>query len=180
MVGRLILAKMVVNSLRTFLMQVQKLPTSILNEVDKCVRRCVWWEHDGKTKIHLLAWELLCGPKEEGGFSLRTAEGTNKALLVKLGWWLPMQGCELCEKIIRKKYGFFEDGPMVFKNTQRVSPTWGGLEWASDLLCSRLRWKVVTGGRILFWRDVWLEERPLLSPNDQAAVADGSSLVRAM
>lgn len=179
--GRLTLAKSVINGMSTFQMQVQKLPMSVLKELDKCVHRCVWGEYPGERKTHLVSWDVLCRPKDRGGFGLRKAEGMNQALLAKLGWRMMTQGEELWSKIIRQKYGFNDDGPVTFKHKQRASPTWRGLEWASKLLCSGLRWRAVTGSRIRFWKDVWIDDHPLLPPNcDLPCDADADTLVKDM
>lgn len=39
-------------------------------------------------KIHTVAWEALCRPKDYGGLGLREAQTTNQALLMKAGWRL--------------------------------------------------------------------------------------------
>lgn len=58
----------------------------------------------------------------------------NKALLAKLRWRLVTQGDDLWAKMLRQKYGLSDVGQVVFKNKQRVSPTWRGLEWAAGFV----------------------------------------------
>lgn len=107
----------------TFQMQVQKLPSSVLKELDRCVRCCVWGEYSGERRIHLIPWDVLYQPKVIGGFGLRKAEGMHKALLAKLGWRVLIQEDELWTKIIWRKYGFNEDGQVIFKHKRIASPT---------------------------------------------------------
>lgn len=86
----------------------------------------------------------------------------NMVILTKLGWRLLLKKEELWAMTLRKKYGLREEGPVVFRHRQRASQTWRGLEWASNLLHRGLRWKLVDGRRIRFWKDCWLDEQPLL------------------
>lgn len=118
-------------------------------------------EQDNVNKIHLLSWEILCRPKERGGFGLRKAEGMNKSLLAKLGWRLVKNEDGLWARILRSKYGQQKNGPATFKYKQKAFQTRKGLEWASDLLCKGLIWKVVDGRRICFWKDCWIADEPL-------------------
>lgn len=142
-------------------MQVQQLPASVHKELDRYVRRCVWGDSDSVKRIHLVSWEVLCKPKEEGDFGLRKAESMNKAMMAKLCWRLLTQGEDMWAMIVRRKYGLNDTGPLVFKHKQRASLTWRGLEWASDLLLKGLRWRAVDGRRIRLWEDTWLDDKPL-------------------
>lgn len=77
---------------------------------------------------------MLCRPKELGGYGPRRAEGMNKAMLAKLAWRLIMRQNELWTRIISKKYGMSEDGPVVFRKKQEAFAVWRGLKWAGELL----------------------------------------------
>lgn len=84
--GRLTLAKSVINSMGVFQMQVQRLPTYAHKKLDSYVKSCVWGDSEHSKKTHLLSWETLCKPKENGGFGMKRAADMNKALLAKLCW----------------------------------------------------------------------------------------------
>lgn len=159
-------------------MQVQKMPSRVLKELDRAVRHCVWGDIAEERRIHLISWEVLCRPKERGGFGLKGAEGMNKAMLAKLRWRLLMQGDDLWAKIIRQKYGVSIDGPVTFKSKQRASLTWRGLQWAEELLRKGLRWRLGDERRIRFWSDIWLDDHPLMQSEEQAGQAeDNEALV---
>lgn len=165
----LTLAKSVINTMDVFQKQVQKMPSRVLKELDRAVRHCVWGDTTEHRKIHLINWEILCRPKERGGFGLKRAEGMNKALLAKLGWRLLTQGEDLWAKMIRKKYGVSLDGPVTFKSRQRASLTWRGLQWVEELRRKDLRWRLGDGRRIHFWSDVWINDQPLLQSEERAS-----------
>lgn len=132
-------------------MQVQRPPASIHKELDRYVRRCVWGEFDSKKKVHLVSSEVVCRSKDEGGFGLRRAEGMNMALLARLCWRLLLQSETMWAKTLKKKYGLSETGLVIFKHKQRASPTWRGLEWASELF------RRVSDGKHLIGEDSLLE-----------------------
>lgn len=119
--GRVTLAKSVLNSMGKFQMQFQRLPSRVHRKLDKNVRQCVWGEIDGRRKIHLVAWDVLCRAKEQGYVGLKRAEAMNKSLIVKLAWRLLNHEDERWAQIIRLKYGITDDGPIMFKPKQRSS-----------------------------------------------------------
>lgn len=49
-------------------MQTSLLPVSVVNEVDRCERRCVWGSNDEKKKVHLVNWKTVCRIKQDGGW----------------------------------------------------------------------------------------------------------------
>lgn len=116
--GRPTLAKSVINSMGVFQMQVRRMPTGVHRALDRCVRGCVWGNHDGHRRIHPISWKVLCRPKERGGFGLRKVEGMNKSLLTKLGWRLANNEEGLWANILRRKYGLSELGPVNIRHKQ--------------------------------------------------------------
>lgn len=64
--GREVLIKAVLQAIPTYVMSCFMLPTSILEEVEKIIRR-FWWGSKSSKGISWLAWARLCRPKAEGG-----------------------------------------------------------------------------------------------------------------
>lgn len=95
--------------------------------------------------MHLVIWDILCRLKDRGGVGLKRAEAMNKALVAKLAWRLLTEEEALWSRLVRSKYGLSLAGLAYFKHKTRASIVWRGLEWASELLHSRLRWKVNNG-----------------------------------
>ncbi|XP_024171956.1 uncharacterized mitochondrial protein AtMg00310-like [Rosa chinensis] len=94
----------------------------------------LWWGDSEKgRKIHWLAWDKLCVPKEEGGLGFRNMELFNQALLAKQGWRLLRYPDSLLAKTLKAKY--FPDGDFL---NARVSPgdsyTWRRLIKSKELL----------------------------------------------
>lgn len=70
----------------------------------------------------------------------------NRALLAKLGWRMLKYGEETWCRLLREKYRFNDEGPMIFKKKQRCSKIWQGIVWSSELLQLGLCWKINRGG----------------------------------
>lgn len=160
--ARLTLAQSVLSNMGIFHMQLQRLPRRVHMELDKAIKNCVRGSTTTCKEVHLLNWNVLCSPKEEGEAGLMKAEDMNKALLIKLGWRLLTGGDETWARMLREKYIMGKDGPVSFKKKRRSSKTWQGIIWGSELLQTRLCRKVNSGNRAHFWIDRWLEDFPLI------------------
>ncbi|OMO74252.1 Terpenoid cyclases/protein prenyltransferase alpha-alpha toroid [Corchorus olitorius] len=47
------------------------LPESTVTGLDKLMRQFLWGEEVGNRKLHAIAWDRICLPKEQGGFGIR-------------------------------------------------------------------------------------------------------------
>lgn len=122
-------------------MQLQRLPKSFHKEMDKSIRQCVWGSSASDREVHLLNVD----PKECDGVGLKRSKDVSRDHLVKLGWRVLTCEEKTWCKLLCEKYGFAEDGPMIFKQKQRFSNIWQGIIWSSNLLISCLCWKVNNG-----------------------------------
>lgn len=85
LVGRITLARSVLNSLLVFQMQATKLLAYITKDIDKLTLYYIWGGDAQRKKIHLINWPM-CKPMKNGGMCLKWARETNMALLAKMGW----------------------------------------------------------------------------------------------
>lgn len=77
--------KSVVQALPTYTMQTAILPRSVCDQVDKMCNSFVWGDSDSQRKVHLVAWDELCLPKNLGGLGLRDMTNFNKVAAMKVG-----------------------------------------------------------------------------------------------
>lgn len=68
MAGRTLLVQSVTSALPAYTMQTTRIPATISHEIDMCNCRFIWGSTEGKKKIHLVAWDKVCQPKENGGW----------------------------------------------------------------------------------------------------------------
>ena len=89
--GRVTLAKSALSTIPSYVMQTMKIPIGVCNKIDRICRNFIWGTNENRRKIHLVSWEHICKPKEEGGLGFQTARAMNKAYLMKLAWGLTSQ-----------------------------------------------------------------------------------------
>lgn len=82
--GRITLTKAVLSSIPVHSMSIIKLPVNTLSKLDRVSRDFVWESTADKRKQHLIAWNRVCLPKNEGGIGIRKAVDMNKALLTSI------------------------------------------------------------------------------------------------
>jgi hypothetical protein len=74
----------VFSSLATYYMCTLKLPKTVINQIDKLRRHCLWRGADiNAKKPPQVAWKSVCRPKTQGGLGVINLEWQNKALLMK-------------------------------------------------------------------------------------------------
>lgn len=75
--GRTTLAKAVLNSIHTHVMQLHKLPSTVTNRIDKIQRNFIWGTTNVKRKLHLISWDVVTEEKEAGGLGLQKSKTKN-------------------------------------------------------------------------------------------------------
>ncbi|KAL0413621.1 UNVERIFIED_CONTAM: putative mitochondrial protein [Sesamum radiatum] len=68
--GKEILIKAVVQAIPAYAMGCFKLPTTLVNDIQRMISD-FWWHNRGSKKIHWVAWHKLCIRKEEGGMGFK-------------------------------------------------------------------------------------------------------------
>ena len=60
-----------------------QLPSGIVKEMDRVLRKCLWRGNSDTPKQSLAAWDMLCKPKGVGGVGIINFPKQNNALLLK-------------------------------------------------------------------------------------------------
>ena len=85
-VGRAVLVKFVMSAIPNYVMQWAALPVHLCDKLDKINRDFLWGSSSEKWRLHLVGWEKIFRPKDEGGLGIQSARAKNIALLAKLNW----------------------------------------------------------------------------------------------
>ncbi|XP_077249006.1 uncharacterized protein LOC143888448 [Tasmannia lanceolata] len=164
--------------------KVESLPSSYLVSVElrieKIQRRFLWGGSSEKRGIPLTKWEKVCVPIRKGGLGIRRIKGFNAALLSKWLWRFGEERSALWARVIGSRYevlsGTWESDDIYERK---------GLTIWRDILKLRFeftkgcRFKVYSGNRIKFWRDVWCanEALEILFPKLMRVAADKDAMV---
>ncbi|CAL9002074.1 unnamed protein product [Prunus brigantina] len=115
-----------------------------------------WWNgNNGDRKIHWLAWDKLCQPKDLGGLGFRDLYAFNLAMLAKQGWRLIQYPDSLIARVLRAKY-FPDKSFLDVPVSDNSSYVWKSICAARKILLQGSRWQVGSGAEIDIWKDPWL------------------------
>lgn len=82
--GRLSLVNSVFSALPTYYMCSLVIPPTVIQQIDKFKKHCLWSKGDiNRRGTCLAAWEPMCRNKEEGGLGIINIQNQNSALLMK-------------------------------------------------------------------------------------------------
>ena len=70
------LLKSTLSSLPTYYLSLFTIPMHVANKIEKLQRNFLW----GDSKTHLVGWDKVCAPLENGGLGVRKLTTFNKAL----------------------------------------------------------------------------------------------------
>lgn len=146
-------------------MCVLKLPLKLIEIFDRARRHCLWRkENDKDAKTHsLAAWNVVCRPKKRGGLGVLNLQIQNKALLLKyIHKFMHKQDTPW---VLMVWDAYYDDTP------PHAKPSCGSFWWRDvfslmDIYHGITSCIPATGDTILLWKDVWLEDRPLMDTHE--------------
>ena len=75
--------------------------------------------HD-KRKFHLICWENISKPKNEGGLGFHCLHTLNQAFMMKLTWSMITRLDKLWVKFFRTKYSYYKEQTFLYHCAIRV------------------------------------------------------------
>ena len=99
--GRLPLLKSTLSSLPTYFLSLFTIPMHVANKIERLQRDFLW----GDSKTHLVGWDKVCAPLENGGLGVRKLTIFNKALLGKWLWRFGVEETRLWRRVVASKFG---------------------------------------------------------------------------
>ncbi|WVZ96211.1 hypothetical protein U9M48_041878, partial [Paspalum notatum var. saurae] len=157
--GRLVLINSVLSSLPMFMLSFFKIPKGILKKLEYFRSRFFWQNDQHKKKYHLIRWDQIRQPKEQGGLGVIDLEVQNKCLLSK---WLFKLANEdgIWQNLLRAKY--LRSKPLGTVNKKPGdSHFWAGLMELKDEFLGLGSFSVGEGTQVRFWEDTWSGNQPL-------------------
>jgi hypothetical protein len=157
--GKLELVKSVLSSLPIFYMCTLEIPVTILEQMVKYMRHCLWRKKNQDVQARgnaLISWDKVCKPKNQGGLGVLNLSIQNKALLLKnLDKFYNKHDVPWVNLIWE---AYYSNGKLPDK--LNVGSFW----WKShlkllDLYKGMARCKAGSGSTVLFWTDLWQDVR---------------------
>ena len=112
-------------------------------------------------RTHLVTWEVVTKPKEDGGLGLHAMRQLTSALMMKLGWRMQMEPGGLWSTILKHKYCNGTD--LLLRSIQgNSSNVWKRVMAQKDALQWGIGRAIGDETGTLFWTDIWAMDRPLL------------------
>ncbi|PON81162.1 hypothetical protein TorRG33x02_230460, partial [Trema orientale] len=104
--GRLTLIESVLSSIPIYYLSLFRASCRVIEEViEKLMRDFLWEGGDHLGGDHLVAWNVVCRSKIQGGLGICKVLARNKAHLMKWLWRFPNEKSVLWYKVIKSKYG---------------------------------------------------------------------------
>nr|XP_029145814.1 uncharacterized protein LOC114924701 [Arachis hypogaea] len=98
--GKLVLIKLVLNSLPVYYLSLYRMPKAVTDKLISLQRRFLWSKEDGRNGMALVRWEVVQAPKKFGGLGVGDAMLRNTALLFKWWWHFSKEDCPLWKKVV--------------------------------------------------------------------------------
>lgn len=100
---RLILVETCLSNAPSYMMSLLRIPKGVKKKLDFFRARLLWQEDKGKKKYHLVNWDEICQPKDQGGLGVTDLDVKNISLLCKWLWKLENEEGDW-QEVIRSKY----------------------------------------------------------------------------
>ncbi|WVZ88220.1 hypothetical protein U9M48_034764 [Paspalum notatum var. saurae] len=154
---RLVLINSVLSSLPMFMLSFFAIPKGVLKKLEYFRKRFFWQNDQHKKKYHLIKWDQIRQPKEQGSLGIIDLEIQNKCLLSK--WRFKLANEEgMWQSLIRNKY--LQSKPLG-SGTKKpgVSNFWAGIMEVKELFLSLGSFNIGDGTQVRFWEG-WCGNQP--------------------
>eukprot|EP00253_Pinus_taeda_P009198 PITA_09198 len=157
MASRLVLIKVVLQSMPLYLFSILAAPKWVLKAIKNLQKNFLWGSSGPNRKWALVKWEKACLPKIGGGIGLRYPEHSNMIMGAKIWWkWLSYPGTQWAQIWIAK---YANNLPLEehirMTETSKGSAIWNSALLNRDLIQKHSFWEVKNGSLARFWTDSW-------------------------
>jgi ribonuclease HI len=148
--GRVQLVRSVVQSMLIYSISIYSWPTSLIKDLEKCIRNFIWSGDTDKRKLVTVSWKTVCRPFSQGGLNIRSLVKLNEASNLKLCWSL-LHSHASWAKLLRDRV--FKKGRPI--NHHIFSSLWSSVKAEFVTIKDNSAWLFGDGVSISFWHDEW-------------------------
>jgi hypothetical protein len=103
--GRVTLIKSTLSYMPTYMLSLFPIPADVAKSIEKIQRDFLWRGMNDDFKHHLVEWDKVCTPIDEGGLGIRNIRRFNQALLGKWLWRFAHEEGAWWRSVLVAKYG---------------------------------------------------------------------------
>jgi hypothetical protein len=160
--ARVTLIKSTLSNLPTYMLSLFPIPAYVAKRIEKIQRDFLWGGMNDEAKFHLVEWEKVCSPINEGGLGIRNLRRFNQALLGKWLWRFAHEEGTWWRSVLVAKYGSgwggWRSGDVTGSHGVGL---WKYICMGWQIFKSHARFDLGDGSRIRFWDDVWCGDSSL-------------------
>lgn len=145
------LIKATLNTIPNYIMQFISLPAHIITRLESYQKNFLWDSTSQKRRLHLLKWDKISTPKEQGGLGIQWLRDKNDALLASTAWKLFHIPRGPWAAFLISKYITMRRHPL-----KRTSTLWKHIINGWNTCQNGSFWHVTRGTHVLFWTDNWM------------------------
>lgn len=161
-VTQTILIRSTLLTILIYAMQMVKLLTSAIQQLEKICSGFFWGFVDRKRQLYSIAWSNFRCPKAKRCLGIPNLSALNMALLAKLAWKLGKFSQSLCNQVLHAKYGGWQT--IVLKTPLTgCSLYWRRIITIASVMREVVSWIIEDSKSVLFWFDSRLYMTPLIS-----------------
>lgn len=154
--GQLTLSQAVLSSIPIYYLSLFKMPTRVVQTVEKLMRDFLWEGMDDGKKRHLVNWEVVGSSKTKGGLGVTPLKARNAALCAKWLWRFTNEPNSLWHRVIKSIYGMSYNGwDANFVSCGSCHKPWKDISRGYTLFLKGCVFVVGSGDSVRFWEDDW-------------------------
>jgi hypothetical protein len=160
--GRVTLIKSTLSNMPTYMLSLFPILVDVAKRIEKIQRDFLWGGMNDDSKYHLIEWDKVCTPLDEGGLGIRNIRRFNQALLGKWLWRFAHEEGAWWRSVLVAKYGADWGGwrSGVISGSHGVG-LWKFICMGWQNFRRFIKYDVGEGSKIRFWDDVWCGDRAL-------------------
>ena len=147
--------KHVSSTVPNYAMQCAHLPNKVMEGIDRVNRNFLWGSTDLVKKMHLVGWDKVTKPKNEGGLGIQAAKGRNLALLSKLNRRFQTEGESVWAKVLKGKYCNLWRLSSSNRDKLPCSRVWVAMKKGAETFQKGVRWTCGRDSSLNFWSENW-------------------------